>query len=126
MAKLFKDITIDIGEIKAGSKDNKVEWFFEDLKKDDIASSIDKNGKIQWHVVPSCGCTASIQVTDNSIVALYNDNGNHIGKIDKKITVYFKPDDSSTPIKAKNEKGVEVYNPLLGKTTLFLNATVKK
>lgn len=126
MGQQFKSLTVDIGDVKAGSSKNIVEWEFAEITKSDIAYTVDKNGKIHYSVVPSCGCTADIKVTDTSIIAEYKDAGNHIGAINKKVTVYFKPEDESVPIQVTNEKGVKIYNKKLGAVTLFFNANVVK
>ena len=113
----FKETSVNIGDIKPGSI-NKVEWVFDQVKKSDIA--INPNGT--YAIVPACGCTANFEVLEDKIVANYTDNGNTLGPIGKSVTVYYN--DVGVETMLKNKKGVDVYNPALGKTVLMFSANV--
>lgn len=122
--KQFKNLIFDLGEIKAGSV-HQCKWEFDSLTKDEILSTPRKKGSLMYHAVPKCGCTAKVDVNDDCITAEYTDSGNHIGTISKKITVYYKPQED-IPVFVKNQRGVTVYNPALGSTTLLIHGTVVK
>lgn len=117
---LFKETSVNMGDIRPGQSDVLIEWFFDQLTKDDIA--VDSEGK--FAIAPSCGCTASFEVLEDRIIAKYNDSGNTIGPVSKSATVYYKSGD--TPVKVVNNRGVETYNPDLGKTVLFFTVNVVK
>lgn len=117
---LYKETSVNVGDIKAGQQNVKVEWFFDQLKKEDLA--VTPEGK--YAIQPSCGCTANFDVLDDRIVAHYNDGGNNVGLVSKAVTVYYN--DAHVDVMVKNTKGVETYNPALGKTVLMFSANVIK
>lgn len=110
----FKQDVQDLGDIKAGSTDVPIEWEFGSIKKSDIAFYLDSNGDLQPAIKKSCGCTAKIEVLDDRIKAKYTDTLKK-GIKSKTLTIYLKPRSTETPIRVKNEKGIETYNADLEK-----------
>lgn len=124
MTSLFKQTSVKLEPIKAGQKNVPVEWLFDSITKEDIASYVDAKGETQYAIKPGCGCTASFEVLDDRIKALYSDGGNNKGAVSKSVTVYHKPSDPSVPVRSKNERGVDVFNPALGKTVLMFTVPI--
>jgi len=120
--KAFKNISVDVGEIKAGSKGTEVFWEFQDLTRDLIAQYT-KGKDIVYLVRPKCGCTADLEILDNGIKASYNDSGNMLGDVIKRVSVYLKPKEN-IPVQVKNKRGVLIPNPKLGKVTLSFTANI--
>lgn len=107
-------------------KTAKVQWFFKDLTKDQIA----KNEKGQYAIIPGCGCTAKIKVSDKGIVAVYTDNttketvsnsSNGVASVSKSIRVFLN---DGKPLYETNSKGVLRPN-YHGKKNLILTFNVK-
>jgi len=104
----FTYINYNVDKNLRRGKTAKLEWFFKDLKKDQIAK--DEKGK--YAIMPSCGCTAKIKVTDKGVVAMYTDNtkletirmsSNGIASVSKSIRVFL---DDGQPLYEKNNRGV--------------------
>jgi len=104
--KMFKDAVINLGDVKAGSKNVPLFFPFEGASKDDIAK-YHKNGKLQYGIF-GCSCT-NFQVRDDGIYGEYNDSGNSIGNQSKSLSVYFMPEDKNIPITIK-KRGSTVLN----------------
>lgn len=122
--ELFKDVQVNGGIIKPGQKDVLIEWMFEEIKQNEIAS-YEEGGVQKYAIQPSCGCTASIEVLQDRLVAKYNDGGNSLGPLSRSLTVYLKASDG-TEVFLTNDRGVKMFNPALGKVTLGFTVTVEK
>lgn len=122
---LYKETKVDIGNIKLGQSDVEVRWEFDELTKDDIAFYNGGAGDEIPAIQAFCGCTASFDIDDNGITALYTDNGSKTGVVTKSIYVYYKPEED-IPVRVTNEKGVETFNPKLAKTQLSFSMNVGK
>lgn len=123
--QFFKQTFVNVGDIKLGQKEVKVEWEFEGMSKEDVAKYKNSSGNEVFAVAPGCGCTANLEVTDKGITALYNDGGNNIGQFTKQVVVYHAPTDD-TLVRVTNEKGREMYNKKLASTTLKFMVNVTK
>ncbi len=110
MRNLFKSTEINIGTIKANSKNNPVQWEFDELRRTDIATYLDGN-KWEYAIEKSCSCQGEVQVSDAGISLSYNDKGTR-GLITKQITVYLTDPNKQTKI--INDRGESIYNPELG------------
>lgn len=107
----FKESTVDLGQIKAGSNNVNVKWEFEDLTLDDIAKFKDVRGVEQYAIRPGCGCTAKFSFTEKGIEAVYTDSLKKGGKT-KSVTVYLKPEDG-VPVRVQNNRNTERFNEAL-------------
>lgn len=122
MRQMFKSTTVNVGEIKKGQKNVVVDFEFDSLRPDEIATYVDAKGNEVPAIGFSCGCTGTPEIFPDKLRVLYNDGGNVSGAITKSITVFYKPA-TDILIRVKNERGVEVWNPELSKTVLVFNAT---
>ena len=111
---LLKYDTINIGEIKAGSKKVNVFWAFDELKRKDIAV-YEEGNKTSYAVEKNCSCQGEVRVSDAGIFLEYNDKG-FIGNLDKSMKVFLA--DPNKPVIVKNAKGIDEFNPDLGFITL--------
>lgn len=121
---LFKDVSVNGGVIKPGQREVHIEWLFDSLKKDDIASYME-GGVKKYAIKPSCGCTADIEVLEDRVVAKYNDGGNTIGPLSRSLTVYHSSV-TGVDVFLINDRGVKIFNPALGKTVLGFTVTVER
>ena len=110
--EFFKQKNVDLGQIKAGSIGVKVEWEFKDLKLSDLASYTDTQGNLKYAFRKSCGCTADLEFSEKGIVAKYTDT-TKLGTKNKSITLFLAPKDKSIPTMIKNNKGEDIFNPIL-------------
>lgn len=115
----FTSTTMMLGEVLEGGKAD-VKFPFEGDKKDIVVA------------IPQCGCTAEIQINDDSVTAVYTTdtaeklrtadkgifNKYPSGKIPfgKGITLYLN---DGLDLKIINDRGISVYNP--EKEKVFLN-----
>lgn len=120
----FPSPNIYLGKIFPGTKHNLI---FEFLGPSNLIEDI----------VPSCGCTASMAIVDNSkITGVYHDNTaldlntinrlpivnkERLHEINKSIAVYLA---DGKPLKIQNERGFMIYNPEKLKIWLYLHGTV--
>jgi len=102
--------TVNIGSFKSADKGIEVVWYFDELKRSDIATYY-KNNKIEYAIEKNCSCQGEIQVTDTFIKLIYNDKGS-VGSISKRIILYLK--DEKHPTVIKNDRGIDIFNPKLG------------
>ena len=83
------------------------------------------------HVQPDCGCTAKPEVTEDSINLEFTDSvsdkvredlkkkyGDLPQSYNKGITVYMN---DGEPLKVKNTKGLDIYNPNKQSVRLYIN-----
>lgn len=92
--------------IKPGEDKVRVEWFYDKLKREDIAIDEKTN---KYAIFPGCSCTANFDVDDEKIVAYYKDSSgkSFSGKIGKNVKVFLN---DGKPLWIKNEKGVVSQN----------------
>lgn len=128
----FEDTRYNIGHIKPGQGNIKLEWVFQDIKKDQIEE-----------VKPQCGCTAKVDIKDDRITAVYTDGTarslveNTTSKrlnISKFLNCILKPTEEEIQQAAKegktlelyveNDRGNKVLNPDRKKIGLSFNGTV--
>ncbi len=116
---LFKYDTINIGNIKAQSKQT-IFWQFDEAKRSDIAT-FTQNGIIQYAVEKNCSCQGTVKVSDSGLFLEYSDKG-WIGDVEKEIKVFHSL--PGEPVMVKNDRGIDVFNPKLGYTVLKFTAKV--
>ncbi len=104
--------------VKAGQKDVKLEW------------QIKEGGDMIEEIVPGCSCTAEATIFPDRVVASYTDNTpaseiekmpGKIKTISKNLRVFLK---DGKPLKVKNSRGVDAYNPDKQSVTLFFHVNV--
>ena len=122
--KLFKSTVAETVDIKAGQKNVNIEWPFEDLKPHELATYKDSSGNDKLAIAFGCGCTGTPELLSDRLCVKYNDSGNNKGLVSKALTVFYK-DSEDTPVRVRNEKGVEIFNPNLGKTVLTFSVNIK-
>lgn len=120
----FKNLISNVDKVKPGTSKVKLEWFYDKLKKEDIALKPDGS----YAIKPSCGCTANVVVTDESIKAFYSDNtylseGEKSKTVSKYLTVYLKDE---LPVFVKNPVGTTIYNVNKSKIILTFNVKIEK
>lgn len=117
---LFKNDHLNIGTIKPNSR-HTIKWEFDEMKRLDIATYKDDQGIMQYAIYKPCSCQGDAKVSDSGITLEYSDQG-HKGKKEKYITIYLT--NNKIPVRVKNEKGVEEFNPDLGYINLKFDMVV--
>ncbi len=114
--KYFENTHTNAGTIKAGTKNVKMSWAI----KDGMDSEIE-------HIKPGCGCTDALidgnvvnaKYHDSSDVSVINSNNSKSILVTKSLTAYLK---DGKPLKVKNDRGLEIFNP--DKKSIRLTFTV--
>ena len=127
MENLFKSQHYVIpGHIKAGAKNVRVEWLFDELTKDKITKR--KDGS--YAIYPGCGCTASIDVLDDRLLAMYTDGTKKedikgaVKSVGKNVRVFIEVDGDEEPLMIKNQRGVLVPNTKKSNALLTFAASI--
>lgn len=115
MTDLFKELSVDVGEIKRGQKDVSITWELADgISPQDIDL-----------IKPGCGCTANFDwlTEPGKVTAKYNDNTPK-GKSSfaKSATVVFKGPGEA---QIKNNRGQLRYNPVRKTVSIHFTGKVK-
>lgn len=117
--KPFKNAHIDVETVLPQGGSATLEWFYDEVDFNTIQ-------KVQ----PGCGCTAKIDQLADRIRAVFTDqtvNDHFKGKdelsLTKTLTVFYK---DGKPLKTKNNRGVEIWNPEKEQDVLTFSVKIRK